>query len=168
MSHSPDKMLQARIFSYADAHRYRVGVNADQLSVNKPRCPVHTYHADGVMRLEGHDHPDAYYEPNSFNGPAQDEKFREPPLKISGDADRYNHRDGNNDYRQPGDLFRLMSADQKDQLFHNIKAAMDGVPHAIVKRQLVHFYKADPEYGIGVATRLGLEVSDLPSAVAAE
>jgi catalase len=53
-------------------------------------------------------------------------------------------------------------------LFHNIKAAMDGVPLAIVKRQLVHFYKADPEYGIGVATRLGLEVSDLPSAVAAE
>jgi catalase len=53
VSHSADKMLQARIFSYADAVRYRIGVNADQLPVNKPRCPVHNYNADGVMRLAG-------------------------------------------------------------------------------------------------------------------
>ena len=125
IGHSPDKMLQARIFSYADAHRYRVGINYDQLPVNKPRCPVHHYHADGAMRLAGHANPDAYYEPNTFGGPAQDERFREPPLAISGDADRYNHRDGNDDYRQPGDLFRLMTPDQKDQLFHNI-AGGDG------------------------------------------
>jgi catalase len=168
IGHSPDKMLQARIFSYADAHRYRVGVNADQLPVNRPRCPVHTYHADGAMRLAGNANPDAFYEPNSFAGPVQDDALREPPLKISGDADRYNHRDGNDDYQQPGALFRLMTPEQKDQLFHNIKAAMDGVPLDIVKRQLVHFYRADPDYGIGVAARLGLSVSDLPSAVAAE
>jgi catalase len=53
-AHSPDKMLQARIFSYADAQRYRVGVNAEQLPVNRPRCPEHHYHADGAMWLEGH------------------------------------------------------------------------------------------------------------------
>jgi catalase len=168
IGHSPDKMLQARIFSYADAHRYRVGVNADQLPVNRPRCPVHTYHADGAMRLAGNPHPDAFYEPNSFGGPVQDERFGEPPLRITGDADRYNHRDGNDDYTQPGNLFRLMSPEQKDQLFDNIKDAMEGVPIHIVKRQLVHFYRADPEYGIGVATRMSLAVSDLPPAVAAE
>jgi catalase len=168
VNHSPDKMLQARIFSYADAHRYRVGVNANQLPVNKPRCPVNTYHADGVMRLQGHPYPDAFYEPNSTGGPVQDERFREPPLKIAGYADRYNHRDGNDDYRQPGDLFRLMTAEQKKQLFENIKAAMEGVPLEIIKRQLLHFYKADPDYGIGAASRLGLTVSDIPFAVAAE
>jgi catalase len=157
VSHSPDKMLQARIFSYADAHRYRVGVNAEQLSVNKPRSAVHNYHADGVMRLQGNANPDAYYEPNSMGGPVQDERFREPPLKISGDADRYNHRDGNDDYRQPGDLFRLMSANQKQQLFNNIKAAMEGVPKDIIQRQLAHFYKADPDYGNGVAKVLGID-----------
>jgi catalase len=167
VGHSPDKMLQARIFSYADAHRYRVGVNADQLPVNRSRCPVHTYHADGAMRLAGNPNPDAYYEPNSFAGPVQDESVREPPLTISGDADRYYHRDGNDDYRQPGDLFRLMTPDQKDQLFHNIKAAMDGVPLEIVKRQIVHFYRADPEYGISVATRMGLSAKDLPAVTAA-
>jgi catalase len=134
-----------------------------------PLGPVHNYHADGVMRLEGSKHPDAFYEPNSFDGSVQDQKYREPPLKLSGDAAyRYDHRAGNDDYRQPGDLFQLMTPDQKDQLFHNIKAAMEGVPLEIVKRQLVHFYKADPEYGIGVAARMGLTVSDLPSAVAAE
>ncbi|HRF09142.1 MAG TPA: catalase [Xanthobacteraceae bacterium] len=165
IGHSPDKMLQARIFSYADAHRYRVGVNHHQLPVNKPRSAVNTYHADGSMRLAGHENPDAYYEPNTVGGPAQAEQYREPPLKISGDADRYNHRDGNDDYRQPGDLFRLMTADQKQQLFHNIKAAMDGVPVEIIKRQLVHFYKADPEYGKGVAAAVGVE---LDTAIAAE
>jgi catalase len=161
-------MLQARIFSYADAHRYRVGVNADRLSVNKPRCPVHNYHADGAMRAEGHAYPNAYYEPNSMGGPVQNDALREPPLALSGAADHYNHRDGNDDYRQAGDLFRLMSADQKEQLFHNIKAAMDGVPLEIITRQVVHFYRADPNYGIGVATRLGLSANDLPAAVAAE
>lgn len=165
VGHSPDKMLQARIFSYADAHRYRLGVNHHQLPVNKPRSAVNTYHADGSMRLEGHKNPDAYYEPNTVGGPVQAEQYREPPLKISGDADRYNHRDGNDDYRQPGDLFRLMTADQKQQLFHNIKAAMDGVPVEIIKRQLVHFYKADPEYGKGVAAAVGVE---LDAAIAAE
>src|SRR5258706_1738956 len=71
VSFSPDKMLQARIFSYADAHRYRVGVNADQLAVNKPRAPVSHYHMDGAMRLAGNAHPDGYYEPNSFDCPLE-------------------------------------------------------------------------------------------------
>jgi catalase len=169
IGHSPDKMLQARIFSYADAHRYRVGINHHQLPVNQPRCPVHTYHADGAMRFAGHANPDAYYEPNTAGGPAQDERFLEPPLALSGAAARYNHRDGNDDYRQPGDLFRLMSPDQQGQLMDNIAAAMLGVPMEIVRRQVAHFYRCDPDYGIGVATRMGLSASDLPrQPVAAE
>jgi catalase len=166
VSFSPDKMLQARIFSYADAHRYRVGVNADQLPVNKPRCPVHHYHMDGTLRLAGNPNPDAYYEPNSFDGPLQDERFREPPRKISGNADRYDHRDGNDDYRQAGELFRLMSGVQKEQLFHNYTAAMEGVPVEIINRQLMHCYKADPKYGAGVAKAVGIKFT--PQTIAAE
>jgi catalase len=93
---------------------------------------------------------------------------KEPPLEIVGDADRYNHRDGNDDYRQAGDLFRLISPAQKERLFNNIKAAMDGVPAEMVKRQVSLFYRADPAYGVGVATRMGLTASDLPTARAAE
>ena len=170
ISWSPDKMLQARIFAYADAHRYRLGTHYEALPVNRARCPVHHYHKDGPMRffesLTGT--PDAYYEPNSFNGPAQDTRFVEPPLKISGDAARYNHRDGNDDYRQPGDLFRRMSAEAQQRLFGNIAEAMQGVPMDVVKRQIAHFYKADPRYGEGVAKRLGIKIEDLGLAVAAE
>jgi catalase len=167
---SPDKMLQARIFSYADAHRYRLGTHYEALPVNAPRCPVRHYHKDGPMRFFRNDtgNPDAYYEPNSFNGPAQSEALREPPLKISGDADRYNHRVGNDDYSQPRALFRLLSHAARERLMDNVGAAMQGVPVDIVKRQVALFYRVDPDYGIGVATRMGLSASDVPTSVAAE
>ena len=161
---SPDKMLQARIFSYADAHRYRLGINHHQIPVNQPRCPVHTYHADGAMRLAGHANTSAYYEPNSFGGPAENPDYAEPPLKISGDAARYDHRVGNDDYTQPGNLFRLMTPDAQERLMDNIAAAMDGVPEEIVRRQIVHFHRADPAYGAGVARRMGVDVASLATA----
>ena len=156
---SPDKVLQARIFSYADAHRHRIGTHYEALPVNAPKCPVHTYNKDGALHfMPTTNHPDAYYEPNSFNGPKQASEYREPPLKISGDAERYDHRAGNDDYKQPGDLFRLMPADAKERLMDNIAAAMDGVPKNIVERQVVHFHRADPAYGAGVARRMGVGV----------
>ena len=166
---SPDKMLQARIFSYADAHRYRLGTHYEALPVNAPKCPVHHYHKDGAMRFFANNpNPDAYYEPNSFGGPVENRDLAEPPLKLSGDAARYNHRDGNDDYKQPGDLFRLLSKDGQERLFSNIHDAMQGVPVEIVKRQIAHFYKCDPAYGRGVASRMGLHEHDLPFADAAE
>ena len=154
---SPDKMLQARIFSYADAHRYRLGTHYEMLPVNRPKSPVHTYHADGPMRYDIPKATDAYYEPNSFGGPVEDARFAEPPLKLCGEADRYNHREDNDDYTQPGDLFRLMSPGQQQQLFGNIAASMNGVPEAIIRRQLAHFHKADPAYAAGVAKAVNLE-----------
>ena len=155
---SPDKMLQARIFSYADAHRHRLGTHYEALPVNAPRCPVRHYHKDGAMRFFRNDtgNPDVYYEPNSFGGPSEVPQFREPPLRISGDADRYDHRDGNDDTTQPGNLFRLMSKDEQQRLFNNIAAAMQGVPAEIVRRQIALFAKCDPAYGAGVAERLRL------------
>ena len=155
---SPDKMLQARIFSYADAHRYRLGTHYEALPVNQPKCPVHHYHKDGPMRFFANDtgNPDAYYEPNTMNGPEQKPEYREPPLRVSGDADRYDHRDGNDDYKQPGDLFRLMNAEQQERLCNNLAEAMAGVPGEIVQRQLYHFHQADPAYGAGVAKALGI------------
>lgn len=154
---SPDRMLQGRLFAYADAHRYRVGTHYEALPVNRPRCPVHHYHADGGMLLDVPNQGDAYYEPNSFGGPVEDRRAAEPPLKISGHADRYDHRAGNDDYKQPGDLFRLMMPEEQGRLMDNIAEAMQGVPAEIVKRQIVHFYLADKAYGLGVADRMGLK-----------
>ncbi len=164
---SPDKMLQGRIFAYADAHRHRLGTHYEALPVNAPRCPMHHYHKDGQMRFFQNDtgNPDVYYEPNSFDGPAEDPSVAEPPLKISGDADRYNHRDGNDDYTQPGDLFRLMSPEQQGRLMDNMARTMQGVPQEIIARQVGHLMKCDPAYGQGIATRMGIK---LPIADAAE
>jgi len=155
---SPDKMLQARVFSYTDAHRHRLGTHYEALPVNAPKCPVHHYHKDGAMRFFQNDtgNPDAFYEPNSIGGPAQDESFGEPPLKISGDAARYDHREGNDDYSQPRALFQLFDEGQKQRLFANIAEAMQGVPAEIVERQLELFRKVDPAYAAGVAAALGI------------
>jgi catalase len=152
---SPDKMLQARIFSYADAHRHRLGTHYEALPVNVPKCPVDHYHKDGHMRFfPNNPNPDAYYEPNSFEGPVESADFAEPPLKISGDASRYDHREDNDDYVQPRALFNLFDEGQKARLFSNIAEAMQGVPDNIVERQLGHFEKVHPDYAAGVRAAL--------------
>ena len=167
---SPDKMLQARIFAYADAHRHRLGTHYEALPVNAPKSAVHHFHKDGAMRFFKNDtgNPDVYYEPNSLGGPKETPAYREPPLKISGDGDRYNHRDGNDDYTQVGCLFRLLSADGRERLMDNIAAAMGGVPAYIIERQVAHFAKCDPAYGAGVAKRTGVTVTAVATAQAAE
>ncbi len=156
ISWSPDKMLQARVLSYADAHRYRLGTHYEMLPVNRPLSEVNTYHADGPMRFDSPAGSDAYYEPNSFDGPIEDPQYVEPPFPSDGDGYRYNHlADSDDHYTQPRALFELMSDDQKEQLFHNISAAMDGVPKEIVYRQLALFKKISPAYAAGVAKALG-------------
>jgi catalase len=120
------------------------------------------------MRADGNGGGAVNYEPNSFGGPRQWAAYREPSLRISGDADRYDHRTGNDDYSQPGALFRLMSPSQRAQLLDNIAVAMTGVPEFIQLRQIGHFLKADPAYGQGVAERLGLAGKLGKAAAAAE
>lgn len=156
MGASPDKVLQARLLSYADAHRYRIGVNYTQLPVNKPHCPVNTYNRDGHMRFDGNSGGSVNYQPNSFDGPVDNKACLEPPLKLSGDANRYDHRIGNDDFTQAGNLYRIMSENQKSQLINNIVDSMKDVPKDIQLRQIGHFHKADPDYGQRVAKGLGL------------
>ena len=156
---SPDKMLQGRIFAYHDAHLYRVGTNYQQVPVNKPQCPYHTYQRDGAMRFDGNGGRAPNYEPNSHaSAPKQAPAYKEPPLAISGDADRYDHTVDGDPYTQAGNLFRLLKADEQDRLTSNIAGAMRGVPLDIIQRQLVHFAKADPRYGDGIARKLGVTV----------
>ena len=165
ISWSPDKMLQARIFAYADAHRYRVGTNYEFLPVNKPKVAVNNYIRDGHMRFDANGGDGVIYEPNSFNGPAEAPEFKDPPLPIDAHAaDRYNHRDGNDDYTQPGNLFRLMNAEEQGRLMDNTAEAMQGVPMDIVTRWIGHCAKADPAYGAGLAKRLHVTMAGMKAA----
>ncbi|MBD3161038.1 MAG: catalase, partial [Candidatus Eisenbacteria bacterium] len=117
-------------------------------------CPMHTYHRDGTMRFDENSGGAVNYEPNSFDGPVEDPRFKEPPLKISGDADRYDHREGNDDFTQAGDLYRLLPDEEKKRLHEAIAGAMRGVPREIIERQLGHFAKADPAYAEGIRAAL--------------
>ncbi len=111
------------------------------------------------MRGDGNYGGAVNYEPNSFGGPVEDPSVKEPPLNISSNGDRFDHRAGNDDYTQAGNLFRLMTSDQKRLLIQNLVNAMKTVPSEIQERQVAHFAKADLEYGKGVAKGLGLAVS---------
>jgi catalase len=158
MGYSPDKMLQARLISYPDAHRYRLGVNYDSLPVNSPQCPFATYNRDGLMRFDDNGGASPNYEPNSFGGPAEDKHYVERPKQVSGTVARHNHRDDSDYYTQPGNLFRLMTPDQRQRLVGNIAAGLSPTPRSIQERQLCHFFRADPAYGEGVAKALGIPV----------
>jgi len=151
MGYSSDKMLQARILSYPDAHRHRIGVNYDFLPINKAKCPVHTYHRDGHMRFDDNGGREPNYEPNSFGGPEEDPHFRDSSWALETSlVDHYDHRHGNDDFSQAGDLFLLLAPDAQQRLIHNIIMNMKNVPREIQARQMRHFLTADVRYGRGV------------------
>jgi len=155
---SPDKMLQGRLFAYADAHRYRVGANHQALPINSPRNEVNNYQRDGQMRFDSNGGGSVYYEPNSYGGPAESPENKTHAYPVSGLAasaayDEHDH------YTQPGDLYRLLSEEERTRLIQNIVGAMAPVEKDEIKlRQIGHFYKADPDYGRRVAEGLGLEL----------
>ncbi len=157
ISFSPCKMLQARIFAYADAHRYRLGGNYELLPINHPRAAqVDNYQRDGKMRFDDNGGPSVNYEPNSCGGPLADPSFREPPLKISGDGDWYDQERGvDDDYVQPGNLYRLMPSDEQDRLIASIVGSLGNTPGYIQEKMVAHFRKADADYGERIAKKLG-------------
>lgn len=156
ISFSPDKMLQGRLFAYGDAQRYRLGVNHHQIPVNTPRCPVHSYHRDGAMRVDSNHGSTIGYEPNSQQEWAEQPDFSEPPLRINGQGANYDHRVDEDYFSQAGDLFRLMSAEQQQVLFDNTARAIDGVPDFIKQRHIDHAYQADQAYGEGLKKAFGM------------
>ncbi len=159
---SPDKMLQARLFSYGDAQRYRLGVNNYQIPVNKPKCPFHNASRDGAMRVDGNEGDTLHYFPNSYQQWEEQKEFAEPALDLEGNADHFDFREDDRDYySQPGNLFRLMSKTQQENLFKNTAAEVGGAEVFIQVRHITNCYKADPEYGKGVAEALGIDISNL-------
>ena len=160
---SPDKMLQGRLFSYGDAQRYRLGVNHHLIPVNTARCPFHSYHRDGAMRVDGNYGSTLGYEPNSYGEWQQQPEFAEPPLALDGAADHWDFRTDDDDYyTQPGLLFRLMSPAQQKALFENTARSIGAAPREIQLRHIGNCFKADPAYGKGVAKALGIASSEIP------
>ncbi|RWW92146.1 catalase [Flavobacterium cerinum] len=165
IGYSPDKMLQGRLLSYPDAHRYRLGANFEQIPVN--RCPfaVNNYQRDGAMRVDGNGGSAPNYFPNSFDNIVVDESYKEPAWDLdSNRADWYDRNaEGENDhYTQPGNLFRLMDDYNKNNTINNIIGAMSGIDgpkrEEIINRQLCHWFRADVNLGMAIARGLGVNI----------
>ena len=155
---SPDKMLQGRLFAYSDAHRYRVGPNHNLLPINRPKSEVNNYQRDGAMRFDNNGGGSVYYEPNSYGGAKEAVEHRQTAFEVTGAAAQaaYYHDDH---YTQAGDLYRLMSEEERTRLVDTIVGAMKPVEREDIKlRQIQHFYKADPNYGGRIAKGLGLAI----------
>ncbi|MFO7300857.1 MAG: catalase [Acidobacteriota bacterium] len=158
---SPDKMLQARLMSYADTHLYRLGVNHHQLPVNAPRCPVHNYHRDGHLADARHYGGAPNYWPNSLHGtPQPDPVYRDPAWKLGETiVDRFDSTQDHDDYTQAGNLYRLLDDAHRDRLTSRIAKALGEARKEVQERQVEHFRRADPDYGRRVAEKLGLAVT---------
>ncbi|HGJ5869343.1 catalase [Arsenophonus nasoniae] len=156
ISFSPDKMLQGRLFSYGDAHRYRLGVNNFQIPVNKPlaTCPFHNYHRDGAMRVDGNSGNGVTYEPNSAGLFQEQPQFKEPPLTLTGAADDWNHREDDDYYSQPRALFELLSKHEHKRMFERIASELVAASIETQQRQVALFNKVHPKYGKGVEKAL--------------
>ena len=113
------------------------------------------------MRVDGNHGSTLGYEPNSYGEWQQQPDFAEPPLSLEGAADHWNHREDDDYYSQPGLLFRLMSAGQKQALFENTARAMGDAPEEIKIRHIGNCLKADRAYGEGVAKALGITMSEV-------
>lgn len=158
---SPDKMLQARLVSYADAHLHRLGVNHHQVPVNKPRCPVMNYIRDGALTT-GEAGAQPNYWPNSLpNSPMPDASYADPAWQLGQTiADRFDSTVEHDDFTQPGNLYRLFDDGQRDRLTTRIAGALGQARREVQLRQLCHFFRADPDYGQRVAAKLGIDVSE--------
>lgn len=165
IGYSPDKMLQGRLLSYPDAHRYRLGANYEQIPVN--RCPfaVRNYQRDGQMRIDGNGGSNPNYFPNSFDDVVADQSYKEPAWELDSlVADWYDRNaEGENDhYTQPGNLFRLMDDEAKKNTINNIVGAMSGITgpkrSEIINRQLCHWFRADISLGLGIAQGLQVQI----------
>jgi catalase len=158
---SPDKMLQGRILAYPDAHRYRLGVNYEQIPVNRPINPPSNHQRDGFMVTDGNRGDLPNYYPNSFDDIEADRSYRESPFQLDGlTADSYDRNENDDDhYTQPGELYRkVMTAGERKNTLSNLIGAMSGIKgpkrDEIIRRQLGHFYKADKELAMDIAKGL--------------
>ena len=156
---SPDRMLLGRTFAYADAHRYRIGTNYQQLPINRPRVDVHSYNKDGAMRFR-HAGAQPVYAPNGYGGPQADPRFEDPSWEVAtgeiGRHPRAPHAE-DDDFSQARSLWRdVMTRTDRDHLVANIGGHLGNeVSDEVQVRAVEYWRKVDHELGSRVASELG-------------
>jgi catalase len=158
---SPDKMLQARLMSYADTHLHRLGVNHHQVPVNKPRCPVMNYIRDGALADAANYGSAPNYWPNTHAAaPKPAPAFADPAWTLGQTiVDRFDSTVDHDDFTQAGNLYRMFDEAHRDRLTRRIAGGLAQARKEVQMRQLCHFFRADEDYGRRIAALLGVDVS---------
>ncbi|MDB5365309.1 MAG: katB [Rhodospirillales bacterium] len=158
---SPDRMLQGRLFAYADTQRYRIGANYMQLPVNRPLVQVSNNNIDGTMQSAPRQ-GDVNYEPTTVAGnPAQESKFSYSQYAVTG-MTQQKAIDKQDNFRQAGEFYRALSQHERDDLIKNLANDLGQVKSMQIKEAMVsHFYQADKDYGTRLGAAVGVDVKSI-------
>ena len=152
---SEDRMLQGRLFSYADTQRYRLGINHQEFPINHPRVAVHNFNQDGEGQFRQKEQ-DVNYQPSHRSGTREDTQFKAHATPVSGTVQQQPFEKTQN-FKQAGDLYRSFSETDKANLISNLKGEFDQIANSEIK--LIwggYLFKADPDYGTRFAQAIGL------------
>jgi catalase len=158
---SPDRMLQGRLFAYADTQRYRVGTNYMELPVNRPLVPVNNNNIDGAMQSAPR-LGDVNFEPTAVPGnPVQEPQFRYSQYAVTGTTQQ-RAIDKQDNFRQAGEFYRALGKHEQDDLIKNLSADLGQVKSMPIKEAMVsHFYRADKDYGTRLAAAVGVDIKSV-------
>lgn len=160
---SEDRLLQGRLFSYADTQRYRVGTNYQQLPINRAKVPVTNQNQAGSMNA-GHTAGETNYEPSVHPTASEDPHYKAASWAIPNATIQQKRISKTNDFKQAGDLYRSYSETEKEHLISNLAGDLGQVDNAeIVYEMASHFYKADKDYGTRLAKALNLDLKQVQS-----
>ncbi|QBI52012.1 catalase [Streptomonospora litoralis] len=158
---SPDKMLQGRLFSYPDTHRYRIGPNYLQLPVNQPKVATRSYNFDGPMAYANNQDP--VYAPNTAGGAVSaNELYEGDSYHVSGEITRsaYELHKEDDDFSQPRALWeQILTESERASMVSNIvgHASAPSVTDDMKKRVVEYWTNVHPDLGAGVAKGLGVQ-----------
>lgn len=156
---SNDKLLQGRLFVYQNAQDHRLGINKNQIPINRPKYKPFNFERDGIMNVSDNGGSSPNYDPNSYEKVAPYKRCPLPQQEVAGKTGRYIKTNHEKTFEQAGMLYRrVLSEEDRNHLIHNIVLTMQQVPCRIQYRQTALFYLADPDYGTRVAQAIGLDI----------
>lgn len=155
---SEDRLLQGRVFSYADTQLHRVGVNALQLPINRPKVEVVSHNQDGAMN-HGQRTGKVNYQPSRLVDIRDDHTVKYSQLPLAGTTQQARITKTLN-FRQAGEFYRSLSANEQRNLVSNLAGDLGQVSHEETRYiMLSHFYKADASYGTALTQALKADVN---------
>jgi catalase len=167
---SPDKMLQGRLFAYADTQRYRVGTNYQELPVNRPLVKVANNNQDGAMSFNPQE-GEVNYEPSNHHEAGA--VVQQPAFKLSeypvGGVTQQTAIAKTDDFSQAGDTWRALSKQDQADLVKDLSSDLNQLhDHGMKVREVSYFYKADHDYGTQLAQATHLDVTEVAGVASKE